>query len=344
MKFGPVPIAEAEGAILAHSLQTGDGRLRKGTVLTKTHLAALAEFGHDPVIAARLAPDDLDENAAADALARALVPTPGQGIRLTPASTGRVNLVAEGAGVVTFDAAAIHALNRADPAITLATLPDATRVSAGTLLATIKIIAFAVPFDRIEAACAALPNGAVILHPPALSTARLIETTVDGTRPATKGRAALAARLERLGVSLAERVVVPHEARPIAEALGAADEELLFVLTGSATSDIADVAPSGVIAAGGEVIHFGMPVDPGNLLFIGRIGPRPVIGLPGCARSLALNGADWVIERVVCGLPTGPDEIAAMGLGGLLKEMPSRPAPRRRTPAKSRAGDEPRPR
>ena len=330
MKFGPVPTAEAEGAILAHSLQTGDGRLRKGTVLTGDHLAALGRAGHDPVTVARLDPGDLDEDAAADRLAQALVPEPGQGLRATKASTGRVNLVAERAGVVTFDVAAIHALNRVDPAITLATLPDATRVAAGTLVATIKIIAFAVASDRVEAARAALAPATVRLHPPTLSTARLIETTVDGTRPASKGRAALAARLERLGVTLAPRVVVPHETDAIAEALGMAEEELLFVLTGSATSDIADVAPRAVAAAGGEVIHFGMPVDPGNLLFIGRLGPRPVIGLPGCARSPALNGADWVLERVICGLPAGPAEIAAMGVGGLLKEIPSRPLPRRR--------------
>ena len=40
--------------------------------------------------------------------------------------------------------------------------------------------------------------------------------------------------------------------------------------------------------AGGRVIRFGIPVDPGNLLFLGNIGTRPVIGLPGCARSPAL--------------------------------------------------------
>jgi len=73
-----------------------------------------------------------------------------------------------------------------------------------------------------------------------------------------------------------------------------------------------------------------MPVDPGNLLVLGRIGDRPVIGLPGCARSPALNGADWVLERVACGVPVTSADIAAMGVGGLLKEIPTRPQPRDR--------------
>jgi molybdenum cofactor cytidylyltransferase len=36
MRFGPVPVAEAEGAILAHSVRVSDGVLKKGHVLTRT--------------------------------------------------------------------------------------------------------------------------------------------------------------------------------------------------------------------------------------------------------------------------------------------------------------------
>ena len=93
------------------------------------------------------------------------------------------------------------------------------------------------------------------------------------------------------------------------------------------------MAPSALRAAGGEVTRFGMPVDPGNLLFLGQLGARAVIGLPGCARSPALNGADWVLSRLVCGIPVTSADIAAMGVGGLLKEIPTRPQPR--NPGKS---------
>jgi molybdenum cofactor cytidylyltransferase len=88
------------------------------------------------------------------------------------------------------------------------------------------------------------------------------------------------------------------------------------------------VIPSAIERAGGRVDHFGMPVDPGNLLLLGHVGERVVLGLPGCARSPKVNGFDWVLERLVAGLPVGSAEIMRMGAGGLLAEIPTRPLPR----------------
>src|SRR5206468_11302105 len=80
--------------------------------------------------------------------------------------------------------------------------------------------------------------------------------------------------------------------------------------------------------AGGRIGRSGMPVDRGNLLLLGHVAERVVLGLPGCARSPKVNGFDWVLERLVAGLPVGSAEIMRMGSGGLLAEIPSRPLPR----------------
>ncbi|MCC5974413.1 MAG: molybdopterin-binding protein [Rubellimicrobium sp.] len=342
MRFGPVPLAEAEGAILAHSVRTPAGPLRKGLELGPDAIAALAGAGHREVIVARFEAGDLHEDRAADIVARALIEAPGgQGLSPSVAATGRVNLHATGPGVLGVDAGRVHALNAVNPMITLATLPEWARVAEGQMVATVKIIAYGVPEADVARAAAA-GAGAMRLWSPRMARADLIETVIDGGDasgtgvPGDKGRRALAGRLARLGVQLGPRVLVAHETGAIAAALGAAEGEAIFVLTASATSDPADVAPEALRRAGGEVVQFGIPVDPGNLLFLGRLGDRPVIGLPGCARSPALNGADWVLERVLCGVPVGPRELARMGLGGLLKEIPSRPRPRAlgRGPAK----------
>ena len=75
--------------------------------------------------------------------------------------------------------------------------------------------------------------------------------------------------------------------------------------------------------------HLGMPVDPGNLLMLADVERRPhVLGAPGCARSPKENGFDWVLERLLAGLDVGPDDITAMGVGGLLMEIGTRPQPR----------------
>lgn len=348
MKFGYVPVREAEGAIMAHSLglgpQASARRIAKGTVLDADHIRQLIASGIAEVVAAVLEDGDLPEDVTAMRLAQALVPETGaQHIRITGAGAGRVNLYATSCGIVTLDAARIHALNAIDPMISVATVPDYARVDAGGMIATIKIIAYAVPEAQLIRAETGA-GGAIRVLPPVYQTATLIETM---TQPAAsgeasgelsgkafgelsgKGRAAMAGRLARFDAALTPRVVVPHAEAALSDAIKQATGEMLLILTGSATSDLRDVAPQALRMAGGEVIRFGMPVDPGNLLFIGRLVEKPVIGLPGCARSIALNGADWVLERLICGLRVGSGDIAAMGVGGLLKEIPTRPRPRR---------------
>ena len=333
MRFGPVTLDAAEGAILAHSLGLQGGRLRKGQVLGPAEIARLRAAGIAEVTVARLEPGDLDEDAAATRLARALVPDPdAAGLDLTPAATGRVNLKARQAGVLGVEPAAVHALNSIDPAITLATLAPLQRVVAGQLAGTVKIITYGVAEALLAAACAALPEGGALrLHPVLRQSAGLVLSAVPGQAPGLndKGRRVTAARLAALGLDLAAVAEVAHTPDAIAGALRGLAGDMALILTGSATSDLHDTAPEAVRAAGGVVTRFGMPVDPGNLLFVGSLADgRPVIGLPGCARAPALNGADWVLERIACGLEVGNREIAAMGLGGLLKEPPDRPSPR----------------
>ncbi len=338
MRFGPVPLTLAEGAILAHSVALPEGRLRKGCTLAAADLARLAKAGLAEVMVARLDPDDVAEDLAARRLAGALVPDPaGAGLAVSQAFTGRVNLNAARAGILSLDAEAIHAMNRVHPAITLATLAPLAQVAPGQLAGTVKIIAYAVPEAALSRA-ATLAHGAIRVLPVLHRSASLILTEVPDLDPklAAKGRRAVEGRLRALGLTLADCVTVPHRSANVARALAAAQGEMLLILTGSATSDLHDVAPQAVRDAGGSVLRFGMPVDPGNLLFLGELGIKPVIGLPGCARSPALNGADWVLERLACGVPLTDDDIAAMGVGGLLKETtvrgrlreaPDRPSP-----------------
>jgi molybdenum cofactor cytidylyltransferase len=330
MEFGPVAVDQAEGAILAHSVMRNGHRLRKGLVLGASDIADLRAAGIAQVIAARPGPDDVPEDAAAARLAAALVPDPAAaGLTLTDPFTGRVNLNAVGPGIVLLNTAAVHALNRIDPAITLATLAPFARVSAGTLAGTVKIITYAVPQAALAQA-EALARRAIRVQGVVRRSAGLLMTDVPGQEDKliAKGRRAVEARLRALGMDLAGVVTVPHDTAAMARALAGLPGEMLLILTGSATSDLFDTAPQALRVAGGTVARFGMPVDPGNLLFHGSLGDRPVIGLPGCARSPALNGADWVLERLACGLALTDDDIAAMGVGGLLKEIPIRPQPR----------------
>jgi len=329
MRFGAVPIERAEGAVLAHTLAVAGKRLRKGRTLGASDLTLMRDAGLREVIVARLDTDDLAEDAAAAMIARAMVPDPSAAsLRLTDASTGRVNVYARLPGVLKLEADRINAANRIDPSVTIATLPRLARVRTRGMVATVKIISYGVARVSVERAMEALRDS-MRIQPVSVKDAVLIQTDT-GAGPG-KGESAVQSRLDTLGVRLNEVLTVPHRMMPLAKAIESSKAEMVLILTASATSDPNDVAPEAVRAAGGTVTRFGMPVDPGNLLFIGHQGGRPVIGLPGCARSPALNGADWVLERVSCGLDVSDADIAAMGVGGLLKESPARPYPRERS-------------
>jgi molybdenum cofactor cytidylyltransferase len=323
MRFGPVPLDQAEGAILAHSIALPQGRLRKGCLLGPQEIAALRGLGRSEVIVARLDARDLHEDAAARVIAGALATGPDAGLELRPVGTGRVNIHAGVTGIAGVLAERVDALNATDPMITLATVPRWQRLTAGEMVATVKVIAYGVAEASVSAAAAA-GRGALRMHPARLRQAALIQT-VTSEDSGESGHRAIADRLRALAVALHPKRLVPHREADLAAALLAtAAADLILILTASATSDPADVAPAALRRAGGTVERFGMPVDPGNLLFLGQLGGVPVIGLPGCARSPALNGADWVMERVICGVPVTGADISAMGVGGLLKEIPQR--------------------
>lgn len=328
MIFGSVPLDQAAGSILAHSVSLPKGRLRKGITIGADDIAALHAAGHVSVTVAQLEPGDIGEDIAAQQLAQSLVKN-AVGLRLGSAGTGRVNIFATQPGLVKVDGVKINSANYINPMITIATVPNLTRVEAGGMVATVKIISYAVGAQDLNNACQS-GHAALGLKIPTVDNVSLIETMLPGDNAPLPGAQAIEARVARMGAKLTHMSPVLHDEHALAQALKQAEGQVILILTASATSDIHDVAPSALARAGGTVWHFGMPVDPGNLLFIGEINGRIVIGLPGCARSVALNGADWVLERSLCGIPPKPQDLMAMGVGGLLKEIPTRPSPRLR--------------
>ena len=152
MKFYTVPIAEAEGAILAHSVVLTDISFKKGRKLSAADLGALSAHGGRDVMVARLEAGDVSEDAAAGRIARALA---GTGVTTGEPFTGRANLYAASAGLATINRDIVIALNSIDEGLTLATIPPYERVAARQMLATIKVIPFALP-EAVVAAAEAL--------------------------------------------------------------------------------------------------------------------------------------------------------------------------------------------
>ena len=333
MFFGSLPVAETEGAMLAHGMRFPDKAFKKGHVLTLADIGVLTANGINQVTVARLDSSDVAEDAAADNLAAEIT---GDLIDVSRSFTGRVNFFAKANGLLTYPVAHLQAFNRVDESITLAALPPNTPVSAGQMIATLKIIPFAIPRSALEIARSVAKHGRDRLFSVvAFQTLNvgLIQTRLPGTKPTVleKTTDVTRARLAALDCSLVSDQVVDHSVQQLSRAIKAMlrdGVEMVLISGASAVVDRRDIVPAAIEHAGGQVEHFGMPVDPGNLMLFGRIGKIPAIGLPGCARSPKLNGFDWVLQRVVAGVPLGSKEIMSMGLGGFLKEIPIRPLPR----------------
>jgi molybdenum cofactor cytidylyltransferase len=332
MKFGHLSLTEALGAILAHSIATPEGVLKKGRVLGAADLAHLAATGHSDIVAARLEAGDVGENEAARRVAAAAA---GPGTRVAAPFTGRANLYADALGLAIFDPTAVAAVNALDEGLTVATLPPFARVAAGQMIATVKVITFSVPESIVAQAEAILQAGPALvsIRTFAPKAAGLVLTRMPKIKSSVleKRRWAIARRLETLGSRLLSVETVAHSEPAVAAAIlrlkdRGADPIILFAA--SAIVDRGDVIPAALLQVGGEIVRLGMPVDPGNLILLGRIGTIDVIGAPSCAASPKLNGFDWVLERRLAGLQVGMAEMAAMALGGLLQEIATRPQPR----------------
>lgn len=332
MIFDVFPLDNAEGALLAHSRKVPGGMIKKGTRLDAAAIARLRAAGTIEVIAAKLDDGDLLENASANGLADRLE---SPGLRRNAAATGRVNLIAEHAGLLRVNAEAIARINLVDEALTVATLPDYAVVAPGDMVATIKVIPFAVAAStqvRVEAQAeggafslylfGALKVGLVLSE-----IATLKDSVVTGTIDVTRNR------VEALGGTLLPPRRCAHTSVAIARelfALRAEGADILLISGASAVVDRRDVGPAAIVQAGGEIAHFGMPVDPGNLICLGHIGEVPALVLPGCARSPKMNGIDWVLARLFAGISVSGRDVMLMGVGGLLKDTETRPLPRAR--------------
>lgn len=251
-----------------------------------------------------------------------------------------MNFYAAENGLFLAEKGLVDRFNSVDPAITLACLADRRDVRTGDLVATIKIIPLAVAGSSVEAAAAIVREG------PAFQVAgyqsrqvHLIATQLPSLKPSVMDKTArvLDARLTSSQSRIVWETRVPHRAEAVAEAISAGLSQpkaekgqppLVIVFGASAVADADDVIPSAIRLAGGVVDQVGLPVDPGNLLVLGRVGDVEVIGAPGCARSPKENGFDWVLNRILAGHPPDRAEMTGWGVGGLLMEIPSRPLPR----------------
>ncbi|WP_310621669.1 molybdopterin-binding/glycosyltransferase family 2 protein [Flexibacterium corallicola] len=333
MLFGEISVSEASGCYLAHSLKCEGQHFSKGHRLTQKDVVQLLNAGITHVQAARLEPEDLHEDEAAFSLAQAAA---HRNIRVDAPFSGRSNLYAIESGVLTLNADQINNANSVDASITFATLPPYASVEKGRMLATSKIIPLAANRHHLKEAKRRISN-ALSIEPFKAKRVGVLSTTLPHLKPSVieKTLKILGERLSPSLSSITAHVETPHTLHAVEDALSSdsfKECDLVILFGASAVVDGKDVIPQAIRLAGGTISHIGMPVDPGNLLVLGELNAIPVVVAPGCARSPQFNGFDWILNRLLADMIVTPQHIMGMGVGGLLKEIHSRPQPREARP------------
>lgn len=327
MKFGPVSPKDSIGGVTVHAIRQNSLVLKKGTLVGPDEVIAMMHAGVREVVIARLDEGDISEDVAASSIAQAIA---GDGIRVERAFTGRANLFAAQAGVLSVDCDAVDRINRIDEAITFATLPSFKAVAEGEMVGTVKLIPFGIEASLRDRTIAVVGKGHLRILPFTVKRIGLVSTLLPGlaSKVIDKTIRVTEERLAPAGATIIAERRVPHDQKELALSIRemlSLGVELVLIFGASATSDRRDVIPMALQDAGGRIEHFGMPVDPGNLMLVGSVNDVPILGAPGCARSPKENGFDWVLMRFLSGLRVTRADITGMGVGGLLMEIIERP-------------------
>lgn len=327
MKFDSLPLAKAEGKILAHNISGPDGSraLKKGTALSTADLAVLEDIGQTEVYVAELDQGDLNENPAAQ---RVAIAASGSGLDFVAPNVGRVNIKSQFSGIFRVNRELLQEFNQFEE-IAIATLLENCVVRPEQVVAKVKIIPFAVSNKNISALEQITANLGPVIHVDQLKLQNvsliLMGSASAEARIEKRFKEPIQARLEVLGSALLSvKYVSMHPGSnevtlvEILMEMKDAGVDLIIIAGETAIMDRNDLAPRAIENAGGDVISLGAPVDPGNLLMLAYIEDLPVLGAPGCAASKKKNILDEILPRLLVGERLFREDVAALGHGGLL--------------------------
>ena len=331
MKIKSLGPQDSIGAVLAQTYNLPGKVISKGTFVTNEFVGYFKTGNVKTILCAVPEEGDIHEDEAAEAISSAI---DKNHIYADKASTGRVNFKSQSLCLVRYDRDFIKEVNLVDESIAFSIVEHNQLLAEGDLIATLKIIPFFMQKKYVDRVIKILAKDELFkIHSLKKKEVTLIQTCFEWQKKSifTATSNVTKARLEALGCSLKKEKLINHDydtLRAIIRSSVKNEPEILLVSGASAITDRSDYIPKAILSEGGEIIQYGLAVDPGNLLLIGKVGNTTVIGMPGCARSPKLNGFDWVLQLLMADIPVVKEELADMGAGGLIMEIASRPLPR----------------
>lgn len=317
----PAELGPEDDVVLARGTRVGDERWDKGRRLARPDVARLAREARDrrPVTLLVLGPGDLHEDDAALRLAAAVA---GGGVETRGPAESRVDLVAAHDGVLRIRVSALERVDRLD-AVEVFTRLDGQVVSAGDIVASIKVAPNVVPGALIETAEGVIGGGGLVRVLPYRRWVVGVVVKEALHAPAqARFETSMRQRIEGLGSVLGTIRYVVDDIDEVTEGLrsviSARPNARLVLTAGSASTDPTDPFFVAIERLGGSIVRRGVPAHPGSMLWMGRLGTATILGLPTCGAYSKATAADLIIPWLLAGAPATRATIARLGHGGIL--------------------------
>lgn len=322
-----IPVREAVGSVLGHDItriipgKVQEVAFKKGHVIREEDVPELLKLGKEHIYVWEPVPGMVHEDEAAVRIAKAAA---GPGVYLEGPSEGKVELRAAHPGVLRVDVERLLRLNSVEQ-VTLVTRRTHTPIlHAGDSVAAARVIPLLIEEERValaEKVCAEA-GGLLDVRPFRLTRVGLVITgnevyygrIQDGFAPVLREKFAVWGA-QVIGVEYA-----PDDQAVIIEKIHALVRRgaELIAATGGMSVDPDDRTPGAIKAAGAEIVAYGAPVIPGNMILVGYLGEIPVMGLPGCVMFKETTAFDLLAPRLLTGERLTRADIVELGHGGLL--------------------------
>jgi len=321
-----IPVDQAVGTVLAHDIteiRPGEfkGRaFKKGHIVREEDVCHLQRLGKEHLFVLNVAEDELHENDAAYAIARALM---GDGVDIKgEPKEGKISIIAECDGLLKIDKDALLAFNMLGE-VMCATLHNNTVVKKGQTVAGTRAIPLVVKRSIVEQAVQEAKEAQGVIQVKEISKPRVGVVITGNEVYHGKIKDAFAPvitkKIEEIGGELVGVYYAPDDKAFIVDRL----RELLnagadmLITTGGMSVDPDDVTRFAIRELGAVDITYGSAVLPGAMFLTAYLGKVPILGIPACGMYAKTTIFDLVLPRVLAGEKIGRRELAELGHGGL---------------------------
>jgi molybdenum cofactor synthesis domain-containing protein len=356
-----VPVQEAVGTVLAHDIteiRPGEfkGRaFKKGHILREEDIGHLQRLGKEQLFVLNIAEDEMHEDDAAHAIAKALM---GEGVAIKGyPKEGKISIVAERDGLLKIDREALLEFNMLGD-VMCATIHNNTVVKRGQDVAGTRAIPLVVKKKVIEEAvkiaaqvrsaeCGVRKGGVIEVKELRRPRAGIVITGNEVYHGRIKDAFApiIRKKIEEYGGEIVGMYYAPDDEKHIEDRLrellnAGAD---LLITTGGMSVDPDDVTRFAIGDLGATDLTYGSAVLPGAMVLVGYLNKGqgswvkgqekaaivnselrtpnsalvPILGIPACGMYHKITIFDLVLPRVLAGEKIGRRELAELGHGGL---------------------------